>query len=425
MPMIELLRFHPVRRVRCKSPGLADPADGVQAALEPLRPLLSQIPRGALVAVTCGSRGIDRIAVVVRAACAVLREVGASPIVVPAMGSHAGATAEGQRRLLADYGVTEEGIGAPIASSMETVSLGRTPEGIEVFMDRAAWESGRVLVLNRVKTHTDFHGEVESGLMKMMAVGLGKLEGARSFHENSMRLGFDNAILAMGRHILNDGRILAGIGLVENNDPQLCEIAAAPAVEVEALDRQLLIRARALHTKLPFSSLDLLVIDEIGKNISGAGMDSKVIGRSVHPDRVPRDIKDRLSIRRIYIRDLTAESAGNAIGMGLADVMHGRIRHKIDFNVTYTNANTSLSYGAVNMPMSFPSDHAALEFLLRNLGSPSPDVVRAAWIHNTLSVTSFLATPGCAADLAANPDYQVGLPAGLRFDKEGNLNSLH
>jgi len=386
--------------------------------------LLSQIPRGAPVAVACGSRGIDRIAVVVRAACAALQEVGARPFVVPAMGSHAGATAEGQRRLLADYGVTEEGIGVPIVSSTETVSLGRTPEGIEVFMDRAAWESGRVLVLNRVKTHTDFHGEVESGLMKMMAVGLGKLEGARSFHENSMNVGFDKAILAMGRHILGDGRILAGIGLVENDHHKLCEIAAAPAPQVEALDRRLLIGARALHAKLPFSSLDLLMVDEIGKNVSGSGMDTKVIGRSVHPERVPRDIKDRISIRRIYIRDLTPESAGNAIGMGLADVMHGRIKDKIDFNVTYTNASTSLAYGAVNMPMNFPSDHAALEFLLRNLGSPSPDVVRVAWIHNTLSVTSFLATPGCAADLADNPDYKVGPSAALEFDKGGNLNSL-
>jgi hypothetical protein len=422
--MIESLRFHPVRRVRCESPGLADPAGAVQAALKPLQPLLSQIPRGAPVAITCGSRGIDRIADVVRAACAVFHEVGARPFVVPAMGSHAGARAEGQRILLAEYGVTEEGIGAPIVSAMETVSLGRTPEGIEVFMDRAAWESGRVLVLNRVKPHTDFDGEVESGLMKMMAVGLGKLEGARSFHESSMNLGFEKAILAMGRHILGEGRILAGIGLVENDRSELCEITAAPAGEVEALDRRLLIRARTLHAKLPFSSLDLLIVDEIGKNISGAGMDTKVIGRSVHPERVPLGIKDRINIRRIYIRDLTPESAGNAIGMGLADVMHGRIRDKIDFNATYTNASASLSYGAANMPMNFPSDLAALEFLLRNLGSPSPDVFRVAWIHNTLSVTSFRTTPRCAADLANNPDYIVGPSGVLEFDKEGNLNSL-
>jgi hypothetical protein len=184
-----------------------------------------------------------------------------------------------------------------------------------------------------------------------------------------------------------------------------------------------LVRARSLHAKLPFSSLDLLIVDEIGKNISGAGMDTKVIGRSVHSERVPLDIKDQINIRRIYIRDLTPESAGNAIGMGLADVMHGRIRDKIDFNVTYTNARASLSYGAVNMPMNFPSDRAALEFLLRNLGLPSPAVVRAAWIRNTLSMTSFLATPACAADLAGNTDYQVEPTAVLEFDQAGNLNS--
>ena len=290
-------------------------------------------------------------------------------------------------------------------------------------MDRAAWESGRVLVLNRVKQHTNFYGEVESGLMIMLAAGLGKLDGARSFHESGMDLGFEKAILAMDRHILGEGRILAGIGVVENNHPKLCEVAAAPAPQVEALDRRLLIRARALYAKLPFSSLDLLMVDEIGKNKSGAGIDARVIGRSVYPERVPLDIKDHLNIRRVHIRDLTPESAGNAIGMGLADVMHGRTKDKIDFNATCTNASASLSYGAVNMPMNFPSDHSALEFLLRNLGSPSPDVVRVAWIHNTLSVTSFLTTQACAADLANNPDYKVGPSAAVEFDKDSNLNS--
>lgn len=424
MRMLESLRFHPFRRLSCGPRSVGDPAEAVRAAMESIRPLLSQIPRGAPVAVTGSSRGIDRIADVVRAACAVLQEAGASPFVVPAMGSHAGATAEGQRRLLAESGVTEEGIGAPIVSSMETVSLGRTPEGIEVFMDRAAWESGRVLVLNRVKTHTDFDGEVESGLMKMMAVGLGKVEGARSFHTHSMNVGFDTAILTMGRHILTTGRILAGVGLVENEGHKLCQIASAPALELEALDRRLLLRARALGAKLPFSALDLLIVDEIGKNISGAGMDPKVIGRSVHSDHEPRGVKHGTSIRRIYIRDLTPESAGNAVGIGLADVMHGRIKEKIDFNVTYTNASTALAFRAVRMPMAFFSDHAALEFLLRSLGSPSPDVIRVAWIHNTLSLTSFLATPGCASDLADNPNYEVGPAAMLKFDKGGNLDWL-
>ncbi len=420
--MIELLRFHPVRSLRPKAPGIEHVDEAVRTALQAIQDVLAGLPAGAPVAVTCGSRGIDRIAAVVRAACAVLREAGARPFVVPAMGSHGGATAAGQRRLLADYGVTEELIGVPVVSSMETVSLGRTPEGIEVFMDRAAWEAGRVLALNRVKPHTDFDGEVESGLMKVMAVGLGKLEGASSFHQNSLRDGFEKVILAMGRHILASGRILAGMGLVENDRHALCEIAAAPAGGVETLDRRLLERARRLHPKLPFSSLDLLIVDEIGKNISGAGMDTKVIGRAVHPDRVPLNPPGRaIRIRRIYIRDVTPESEGNAIGMGFADAMHERIAGKADFHAIYTNARTSLAYVAASMPMHFPNDRAALDFLLGNLGSPAPETVRAAWIRNTLSVTTFLATPACVAELAGNPDYEVQPATGVEWDEAGDL----
>ncbi len=419
--MVELLRFHPVRSVKANAPGINDVDAAVRAAFEPLAGTLAGIPAGAPVAVTCGSRGIDRIAAVVRAVCAVLREAGARPFVFPAMGSHGGATDEGQRRLLADYGVTEELIGAPVVSSMETVSLGQTPEGMEVFMDRAAWESGCVIILNRVKPHTDFDGVVESGLLKIMTVGMGKFDGASSFHRNSLRVGFTQALLSMGRHILASGRILAGLGLVENDRHLLCEMAAAPAAEIEALDRRLLERARRLHPKLPFRALDLLVVDEIGKNISGAGMDTKVIGRSVHPERSPLNLEHTTQIRRIYIRDLTPESEGNAIGMGFADVMHERIARKADFHAVYTNARAALAYDAGRMPMHFPNDRAALEFLLGNLGSPQPETVRAAWIRNTLAVTTFLATPPCAAELAGNPNYDVQPPIAVEFDESGDL----
>ena len=421
--MIEQLVLHPVRSLRATAPAIAEVDPAVRRAFQALPEVLAGIPEGAPVAVTCGSRGIDRIAAVVRAACAVLREAGARPFVVPAMGSHGGATAEGQRRLLADLGVTEELVGAPVVSSMETVSLGRTPEGFETFMDRAAWESGRVLVLNRVKLHTDFEGEVESGLLKMMTVGLGKLEGATSLHKNSLRSGFPQAILPMSRHIVASGRILAGLGLVENDRHSLCEVAAAPTADIEGMDRRLLARSRQLHPKLPFSSLDLLIVDEIGKNISGVGMDTKVIGRSVHPDRFPLEVERSIRIRRIYIRDLTPESEGNASGIGLADAMHERIGRKADFHVTYTNVRTALAYVPARMPISFPSDRAALDFLLSNLGSPETETVRAAWIRNTLSMATLLATPPCAADLAGNPNYEVQPAVALEFNEAGDLKT--
>ena len=294
-------------------------------------------------------------------------------------------------------------------------------------MDRNAWEAGRVLVLNRVKLHTDFEGEVESGLLKMMTVGLGKLEGATSLHRNSLRSGFPQAILPMSRHIVASGRILAGLGLVENDRHSLCEVAVAPAadpaVNIEALDRRLLARARQLHPTLPFSSLDLLIVDEIGKNISGVGMDTKVIGRSVHPDRFPLDVERSIRIRRIYIRDLTSESEGNASGVGLADAMHERVGRKADLHVTYTNVRTALAYVPARMPISFPSDRAALGFLLSNLGSPEAETVRAAWIRNTLSMATLLATPPCVAELAGNSNYEVHPAVALEFNEAGDLKT--
>ena len=425
--MIEQLRLHSVRSLHANAPAITNVDAAVRTAFQAVPEVLASIPKDAPVAVTCGSRGIDCIAAVVRAACAVLREAGARPFVVPAMGSHGGATAEGQHRLLADLGVNEELVGVPVVSSMEAVSLGRTPEGFETFMDRAAWESGRVLVLNRVKLHTDFEGEVESGLLKMMTVGLGKLEGASSLHTNSLRNGFPQVILSMSRHTLASGRILAGLGLLENDRHRLCEVAAAPAADpaanIERLERRLLARARQLHPTLPFSLLDLLIVDEIGKNISGVGMDTKVIGRSVHPDRMPLEAERSIRIRRIYIRDLTPESEGNASGMGLADAMHERIARKADLHASYTNARTALSYVTVRMPIRFASDRAALDFLLGNLGSPAPETVRAAWIRNTLSVATLLATPPCAAELAGNSNYEVQPAVPLEFDEAGELKT--
>ncbi len=419
--MIESVQFHPVRALRARAAAVEDVETAVCQALAAIQPVLADIPRGARVAVTCGSRGIDRMAEVLRACCHVLRHAGARPFIVPAMGSHGGATAEGQLAVLAGLGITEESVRAPIVSSMETVSLGSTPEGVEVFMNRQAWEAGRVLAVNRVKPHTDFDGEVESGLMKVLAVGLGKLDGARSFHRNSLRLGFDRVVLAMGRHILNSGRVLAGLGLVENDRHALALIRACAGRDVEQLDRSLLACARQFHPKLPFAELDLLVVDRMGKNISGTGMDTKVIGRSVHPEHVPPDLGQAARIRRIYVRDLTAESEGNAIGVGLADVVHERLARKVNLETIYTNAQTSLAYAVANLPMSFSSDRAAIDFLLGNLGSPSPERLRAVWIRDTLSVTEFLATPACARELAGNAAYQIEAPAPMQFDAAGDL----
>ncbi len=416
----EFPEFHRVRKLRASAPALEDAEDAVRRALAPLL-AGSALPAGARVAVTCGSRGIDRIAEVIRAACAALREAGAEPFAVPAMGSHGAATAEGQRRVLAEYGVTEATVGAPVVSSLETTSLGHTPEGVEVFMDRAAWEAGRVLVINRVKPHTTFDGEVESGIFKMLAVGLGKLDGARSFHAHSMRCGFAPVLLSMGRLALQSGRVWGGLGLVENDEHRLAEVAAAPAAQVEALERRLLVCARRLYSRLPFADLDLLIVDEMGKNISGTGMDTKVIGRTPHPDLAPLRLEGGPRIRRIYVRDLTPESEGNATGVGFADIIHRRLFEKIDLRATYTNGRAALSFNGMRVPMHFSTDREALAFLLGNLGSPAPQALRAARIRNTLAVSEFLATPACTEELAGNDNYETAPGRILEFNGQGDL----
>ncbi len=406
------LVFHRVRKLRPSAPAIADIAAAVRAALEPV--LASHpLPAGARVAVTCGSRGIKGIAGVAAAACATLRAAGADPFIIPGMGSHGNATADGQRRVLRDYGITEETTGVPVLSSLDTVHLGATPDGVDVFMDRNAYEAGRVLVLNRVKPHTTFDGEHESGLFKMMSVGLGKLDGARSFHRNSMRLGFAQVLLAMGRLSAASGKVWAGLGLVENDEHRLAHVDAAPAAGIEALDKRLLLCARKLYSRLPFSELDLLILDEIGKNIAGTGMDTKVVGRMPHLDGTPLRTEGITQIRRIYARDLTPQSEGNATGMGLADIIHRRIFEKAHLPTTYTNGRTALAFRGMRLPMHFASDVEALDFLLANLGSPSAQELRAARVRNTLAVSDFLATPACLPEL--DGDYEVGAAAEAKF----------
>lgn len=417
------LVFHTVRKVNPNARSIEVVADAVHEAMVSIHPVLRNLPRGAQVAVTAGSRGIDRMDEVIREICRAFREAGGEPFIVPAMGSHGGATAEGQRLLLEHLGISEKQMGAPVRSSMETVSVGRTSDGVEVFMDRLAWDCGRVFAVNRVKPHTDFDGVVESGLLKIIAVGLGKLEGATQFHRNAIRCGYETSILEMSRSSIASGKILGGLGVVENDRHRLCEVGAAGAEGLEQLDRRLQARAQELYPKLPFASLDLLIVDELGKNISGAGMDAKVIGRPVHAEMALMK-QDRIKVRRIYVRDLTAESEGNAAGIGFADLMHRRIAGKINFAVLYKNAATGLAPNVARMPMHVPNDREGIQLLAANMGLPSIEDLRTAWIRNTLSITSFCASPKCIDEVRQNPSYEIGPASEVEYDDEGNLKGI-
>lgn len=407
-----------LERVSPSAPGLTDLPREVSEALDQLA-LPESTLRDKRIALGVGSRGIANLKELVQEVCRWLKKRGAKPFVFPAMGSHGGATAEGQKKVLEDYGLTPDFLGAEVKASMATVSLGLTPEGFKVHTDSLAWESDGIILLNRVKPHTDFSGKIESGLLKMIAVGMGKAEGARECHRWSWKFGFEKVIRAMSAKSLSTGRILAGVAVVENEFHQIATVRAASADGIPAMDEACLEIARPLVARIPFPRLDLLIVEELGKNISGTGLDTKVVGRGVemHPGDAPQ-------IRLIYVRDLTAESNGNALGVGLSDAIHERLYHKIDLMKMYANARTSMNPPMPRIPMYFPDDQQALSWLLGALGSPELEEQRVAWIHNTLHLQRLAVSESLAREAESLPGWRL-IPEVFepRFDAAGNLVS--
>lgn len=413
-----LTPFQILERVSASVPAIERLDDEIHRVLTSLD-LPSGRLKGRSIAVTAGSRGVASAKEITRAVCGWLTAQGAHPFVFPAMGSHGGASAEGQRKILQDYGMTEEFIGAPIRSSMETVSLGTTPEGFPAFVDRLAWESDGIVVTHRVKPHTSFSGTIESGLLKMMAVGMGKEDGARECHRAFRRAGYEKVIRAVSAMTLASGKILCGMGVIENELHQICSVRAARPESIVALDEACLAEARRLVPRLPFPNIQFLIVDEIGKNISGTGMDAKVVGRGAQhqPGEGPE-------IGLIYARDLTAESGGNALGVGMADFIHQRLRNKIDFEKMYVNGRTSMSHQMVRLPMVLPTDRDALAFAVASLGGPAAAEQGTVWISNTQNLQRIAVSDRLAREHSAlrgwhlNPE--VFQP---QFDGEGNFTS--
>jgi hypothetical protein len=372
------------------------------------------------IAVTVGSRGITNLPELTRATCDWLKNRGAMPFVFPAMGSHGGGTADGQREVLRRYGVTRDSIGTEIRASMETVSLGLTSEGFEVFMDRNAFDADSILVMNRVKPHTDFSGSIESGLLKMMTIGLGKAAGAHEAHRWFWKCGFEAVIRAMSERVLASGKILCGLALIENELHEIAEVRASLPSEIVAQEEAALNIARGLVPRIPFLNIDLLIVDEIGKNISGAGMDTKIIGRGIEVRQMPVEAPQ---VRVIYARDLTAESEGNATGVGLADLIHERLYRKIDYEKTAVNVRTSLNLTMGRIPLHCRSDSDALDLALGYLGSPRPEDQRTVWIRNTLSLGRIGISEGLAREAAALDGWRLTPETlTLEFDSVGDVH---
>lgn len=413
-----LAPFHILERICASVPPVDRLEDEIHRALAAIN-LPAQALRGRTIAVTVGSRGVASVNEIARAICGWLAAQGAHPFVFPAMGSHGGATRAGQRKICEDYGVTEGFIGAPIRSSMETVSLGETPEGFRVFVDRQAWEADGIIVMNRVKPHTTFCGTIESGLLKMMAVGMGKEDGAREFHASARKHGYEKVIRAVSAKVMESRKILCGIGVIENELHQICAVRAARSERIVDLDEKCLAEARRLVPRLPFPKIQFLIVNEIGKNVSGTGMDAKVIGRGIQ--MVTGEAPD---IGLIYARDLTAESEGNALGVGLADFVHERLRSKIDFETMYVNGRTSMSHYLVRLPMVLPSDSKAVDFALASLGLPKQTEQGVVWIQNTQNLGRIAISERLAAEASGLAGWQLR-PESFEshFDADGNLVS--
>jgi hypothetical protein len=407
------------RMLRVKQAFQGPAVEHVPAAVRSaLGRLALPVKGGQSVALTVGSRGVVNIDTIVRATVDHLKTLGARPFIIPAMGSHGGGTAEGQRSVLEHYGVTEATMGCPVRATMDVVQVGEAL-GLPIWLDRYAAEADWIGVINRVKPHTGFTGDIGSGLLKMMTIGTGKHRGAVQAHRANIRLGYERMITGLGAGMLRSGRIAFGLGVVENGYDETALIEAFLPDQLETGERELLRKARAWMAKLPFDAMDLLIVDEIGKEISGTGMDTNVIGRHAtwfeRPFTTPR-------ITFILACDTTANTYGNANGIGLADFTTRRLADKIDWEPTYVNALTACSPGGPKLPAVLDTAHEAIAVALSCLGLDRTEDARVVRIQNTLRLTEVEVSESFAADLAGRDDLTVlGDPVAMTFGPDGAL----
>ena len=401
-------------RQRLFAEEVGDVAAAVAAEFE--RPGVGdQVRPGMRVGIGAGSRGIDRYAAVVAAVVAAVRARGGDPFIFPAMGSHGGATAEGQVELLAHYGVTEAAMGAPIRACMDTCRLGEVEGGVPVHFDRVAAEGADLIVpVNRVKPHTDFHGEIESGLMKMIAIGMGKQRGADTFHA----LGFDRfaaLIPAVARFTLARLPLRFGVALLENGLGRLARVEAIPGGAIEARERELLPQARQWLARLPGEAVDVLVIDRLGKDISGIGADTNVINRH-YSGVLP--LKPR--IQRIVVRDLTPATEGNASGLGQADVILRRVALRMDALATYMNCITAKTPEGARLPLTVDNDRQALWVALACCLQVEPERAAVVRIQDTKHLETLWVSEPLLGELQARGTVTpLEAPQPIAFDGDG------
>jgi hypothetical protein len=375
---------------------------------------------GSKIGIGVGSRGIHNIAIIVKSVVDYWKSLGMNPFLFPAMGSHGAATAEGQASVLDHYGINAETMGCPLISQLEVVSLGKTAEGLEAFMDKLAFESDGVMLIGRIKWHTDFSGGIESGLFKMMAIGLGKFAGAHVYHTHAYKMGLETVIRSVGRQVLKSGKILGGLAILEDGNHDTAQLTAVPVGNMEAEEEKLLALVKSWMSRVPGEHVDILVVNEAGKNFSGAGMDTKVINRGIDGSRNPYDTAP--IIERLYLRDISDLSYGNAVGVGLADIIHERMVSKIDWHATRLNSLTASTPTAIRLPIHFPSDQENLKAIGRTVGKFSLKELNIVWVRNSIEVTEAMMSEPMLDQIQRNAQLEIlEGPLDMAFTESGDL----
>jgi len=403
-------------RQQFRGPKLDDVASEVHEALGGLS-LGSKISAGQSVAITAGSRGISNIDVILRAVVKHLQDLGAEPFLVPAMGSHGGGTVEGQVGVLRTLGITEAAMGCPIRASMETVVVCHAPEGFPIYCDRHAFEADHLLVCNRVKPHTMFTGNIQSGLFKMMFTGLGKHDGARTYHQAAVNFPFPQIVRGIGAAVIEKCSVVAGLTIVENGRNETARIQAILPGDFERRESEELALATEWMCKLPFEDADILLLDEIGKTISGTGMDTNVVGRKFNDHAATEE--ETPKIRRIAVRSVIH---GNGNGLGIAEFCTRRAIEMTDLEQTRVNSLTSNHPAAGMLPHDYQTDREMLQAALGTIGLATPEEARIVWARNTKDLEEIACSTAYLEEAKARDDLEVlGPPFELPWDEQGDL----
>ena len=381
------------------------------------RPKIRETVRpGMRIAVACGSRGITQIDLIAKTVVDYLKECGAHPFIIPAMGSHGGATAEGQAEMLAGYGITEERMGVPIISSMEVVKIGELDDGQDVYIDRNAYEADGIVILNRVKLHPGFAGAYQSGLMKMMTIGLGKQYGADKYHSKNVDY-LQSMIAGVGAAVLKFAPVLFGVAIVENAYKELRELVVLHNDEIVGTEPEILLRSASYMPRIKFDSCDVLIVDETGKNICGPGADAHITGR--FPTHINHG---KFSCQAMLYMDLTEETHGNANGVGQADVITKRLYDKIDLEKTYPNALTGKIFTSAKIPLTMPSDKRAIQAGIKYAVDADRDHLRIVRIKNTVRLSKIWISEAMLDEAARDPSIRIlTAPMEMSFDSQGNF----